>query len=200
VCSTHGGTAPQVRHAATRRVAEAQAVVAARRHLDAETLSPITDPSEALQLLASEVLAGKNFFRARIADPQCLEDRNGSGPAPDRLQAELALYERALDRSIRVLEGIARLNVEDRLVALRSRISAAQADKVKAAVNDAMRSAGLPSDVRAAITKELQENLEYYSEGGQGTAPNVRRRQIALMLDELARRAAARGETIAPVS
>jgi hypothetical protein len=114
VCRWHGGAAPQVKAAAARRVAAHEALAALARR----GVTPVGNPLAALAELAGEILAVKDVFRERAAqlgeETWRYEDAKGA----EQLRAELALYERALDRSARVLEAIARLKIDERLAAV----------------------------------------------------------------------------------
>jgi hypothetical protein len=77
----------------------------------------VDDPVEALSQLAGEVWAAKDFFASQIEQLR-YDHRSG-----EQLRAEVALYERALDRCIKVLEVMARLGISER----RTRVAEAQA-------------------------------------------------------------------------
>lgn len=109
VCRMHGGSAPQTRRRAAARVAEQRATEALSR----EGVLPVENPLEALRLLAGEVLQVKEFLGRRV---EVLEELRYRGVGGEQLRGELSAYERALDRSVRVLSEIARLNIDERLV------------------------------------------------------------------------------------
>ena len=114
VCRAHGGAAPQVRRKAAERVATDQALAELARR----GVTPVANPLEALASLAGEILTVKDIFRDRLAalgeDAWRRTDEHGA----EQLRAEVALYERALDRSARVLADIGRLRIDERLTAI----------------------------------------------------------------------------------
>lgn len=114
VCRAHGGAAPQVARKAAEREVERQALAQLSRH----GYAPVADPLTALAELAGEVLAVKNIFRERLAALSEDAWRRTDDHGAEQLRAEVALYERALDRSARVLADIARLRIDERLTAI----------------------------------------------------------------------------------
>jgi hypothetical protein len=149
-CRMHGGASPHVRAAAQRRVAEAKALRAVRR----EGIEPIGDPVEELRDLASEAKSLKDHFGARLKALQ--EIRYSTPGAGEQLRAEVALYERALDRSQKFLADLARLGLDERRV----RVTEAQAAVLLGVIVRGLASAGLPDDLqlaaRTAIATELR--------------------------------------------
>lgn len=132
-CKLHGGSTPNQVKAAERRQAED----GARRILaDFGTAAPVSNPLEALAQLAGEIVAVKDAFRAMV---ERLNSVRYSTDGGEQLRAEVALYERALDRSARILGDIARLGLDERLV----KISERQASVVVGALNAALTAAGV---------------------------------------------------------
>lgn len=80
--------------------------------------APVDNPLVMLAELAGEILATKNIFRDRLG--RLSEDawRHTDARGAEQLRAEVALYERALDRSARILADIARLKIDERLAAI----------------------------------------------------------------------------------
>ncbi|WP_018502550.1 hypothetical protein [Parafrankia discariae] len=139
VCRMHGGSAPAARARAAERTADAglRALVAGYE------IAPVEDPFTALITLAGEVLGLKDAARGLVADL----DSAGE-------ETSLAVYERALDRSAKVLGDVARLKIDDRL----ARISEQQANTLVQVIAAVVRRLGLDIDdpqVRAAVRTEL---------------------------------------------
>ncbi len=112
VCATHGGSAGHVKAAAARRleVAAVEADVAAV--IASEGLEGVTNPLEALAMLATETLAMKSALAARV---NALSDiTTTSKLGVEALKVEVALYERAIDRSGKFLDLLAKSNFEER--------------------------------------------------------------------------------------
>lgn len=116
VCATHGGNARQVRDAANARVltrqiaADAQATVA---HLG---LEPIGDPLEQLNLLAQESRAMLTALGAQVnalGDVETFDAKN-----TPQLRVVVGLYERALDRTHRLLDSLVKHGYTERQIQL----------------------------------------------------------------------------------
>ena len=108
-CSIHGGKSPWVVRAAARTLAEERATKA----IKAAHLPPVDDPVGELRALAAEALALKDYFRERVDSLQELRYQAGVG---EQIRGELVMFERALDRSAKFCESLARLGLEDRAV------------------------------------------------------------------------------------
>ncbi len=121
VCSTHGGLAPQVRAAAQRRLLAAAVKGDAAAVLAHEGLTGITDPVEQLSLLAAEIRAFLDSLGQRVNALDSVRYQGGQG---EQLRAELQLFERAQDRLIRVLDALAKLDLEGKRQAARERYAA----------------------------------------------------------------------------
>jgi hypothetical protein len=113
-----------VQRAAVRRANNWYAKKMALRMLETAGYERIDDPVEALAHLAGEVWAAKEFFRSKIDE---LRYQSATG---EQLRSEVALYERALDRCMKVLDVMARLNISDR----RTEIAEQQAVMIASAV------------------------------------------------------------------
>jgi hypothetical protein len=100
----------------------------ARRLLGQLGVSAVDNPLEALRDQAAEILAWQSVCKAMLGGlDQVRYKAAGSG---EQLRAEVGMWERALDRSAKVLEALVRLGIEDRLVRL--------ADKQAALMTDAL--------------------------------------------------------------
>jgi len=112
-CRLHGGKTPNSLKAAKRRLDEAAAVTAVRKA--GVSLEAVADPVQLLRELASEAVALKEFFQSRL---EALEELRYQAGAGEQLRAEVALYERALDRAERFAHDLAKLNLGERRVQL----------------------------------------------------------------------------------
>lgn len=136
MCRTHGAGLPSVRQAAERRELEA----AARREVERllPGVVPVADPLSALAELAGEARSWKDAAGQLVAK---LEGRVRftSAAGLEQVRGEVVIYERAVERLNTILSGIARLRIDERLVAIDERRAAV----VIAAVEAALVSAGI---------------------------------------------------------
>lgn len=113
VCRSHGGSAGQVLRKAAQRRLEQKVVVMAEKYITSS--EPVKDPLTALLQVAGEIASMKDFVGGRVAELRAEEWRY-EGLAAEQLRAEVSLYERALDRTAKVLVDISKLNLEERQV------------------------------------------------------------------------------------
>jgi hypothetical protein len=126
--------------------AEAKALQLASR-LDP---TPVDNPLEALAQIAGEAIAVKDALRGAITRLTTLEtDRPGG------LRAEVALYERALDRAGRIVVDMAKLKIDDRL----THISEVQARHFQTAFEVTLTDLGLTPDVKAQARTVMARHL-----------------------------------------
>ncbi|UXY28574.1 hypothetical protein N8I87_19750 [Streptomyces sp. HUAS TT20] len=149
VCRKHGGASPQARAAAERRQVEGQA-----RSLLAELgVAPVEDPLAQLLRLAGEVLAWQRATAQLVNELESIRYRAANGT--EQLRAEVLIYERAMDRAVNVLAAIARLGIDERLVAVTEK----QADVVVAAINAAMEAAGISGEQAEQARRAAAQHL-----------------------------------------
>jgi hypothetical protein len=148
VCRFHGGGSPKVR-AAFAANAEAQRVEKAIGRL---APAAIGNPLEELKILAGEVVAWKNALRAHV---EKLEELRYAGEHGEQVRGEILLFEKALDRCANVLGLIAKLNIDDRLVA----IEEAKVARMLDALDGTLDHLGLPVEQRLAAKKEMARRL-----------------------------------------
>ena len=129
-CRMHAGR----KATAVRLEAEARAELA---RLD---VPPVDDPLSELARVCGQVLAWKDSMAGRVAQLTSLRYENENGG--EQLRAEVALWERALDRCERFLTAMARLNIDERL----ARISEARAEVIIAVFTAALERAGIEGE------------------------------------------------------
>lgn len=150
-CRLHGGNTRSQRVAALGAKADAEA----RRVLAALDVVPVADPFAALSRLAGQVLAWQEAISGivnNLGDRVRYEGASGT----EQLRAEIALYERAMDRTGSVLGMIAKLNIEDRM----ARVTERQADALVSALEAGLAAAGVTGtaadDARKAAARHLR--------------------------------------------
>lgn len=116
-CKLHGGCLPSVAAAAGRRLADRRAA----RFLHQQGVEPIGSALLAFQGLVEEAVALKAFFADKVAQLKSLDGPFGN------IRAEVAAYERAMDRAGRFLEAWVRLDMDERLVSAHTRLVEEQA-------------------------------------------------------------------------
>lgn len=136
-CKLHGGSTPQHRASA----ADDQA----RISLNREGLVPITNPVAELQALAAEVVGLKDIFATEVEKLRGWDytDKEGRQEAVVVLQA----YERALDRSERILVSMARLNLDEKM----ARINEAQGKQYLGIMERAFAAVKMPAELRSQV-------------------------------------------------
>lgn len=154
VCEFHGGSAPQVKAAAARRLATDRA----RRRLDEVEVTDIKDPIAAFRSVVSEAVALKDVLASGVA---ALEDlRAGDSKwGTEQVRAEVAAYERAMDRCGRLLSTWVQLGLEERYLEQQAQLTR---DQLRLLVGLALavfddEELGLPVERQATAARLLQE-------------------------------------------
>ncbi|MFI6296843.1 hypothetical protein ACIBEJ_35000 [Nonomuraea sp. NPDC050790] len=154
VCHAHGGRAKQVKAKAAERAAEDK-VRAALARMDVD---PVADPLTELAKIAGQVVAWKDTLADKVNELSSLRYSTENG---EQLRAEVALFERALDRCEKFLSAMARLNIDERL----ARISERQADVIIKAITATLAERGLSAEEQAEARREVARRLRVASSG-----------------------------------
>lgn len=147
-CKLHGGASPRAKDKAARDSAERKL----RRVLDDLDIGPVEDPLTALAQMAGEVIRWKDLLTERVGQLQAL---GYSGENGEQIKAEVQLYERSLDRSVSVLDKIARLDIDSRLAAIDEK----RAAMVEGAIEAALNALDLPLDQRQRAWQAVADHM-----------------------------------------
>jgi hypothetical protein len=143
-CDHHGGATPTHKEHAQRLLAE-RAEQAALAELGRLNIPAVGNPLEALAQLAGEVIAWKDRLAAKVDALVALTSDAGT------LHAEVAAYERALDRTLAFCAAMARLNIDQRIVAVNTAISEDQGRKVAAVIERILIDLDVRDDPRVPV-------------------------------------------------
>jgi hypothetical protein len=120
ICHKHGGSMPTLREHGQKVMA-----AAAERHRIEELAEkyelegPIENPLLAMQMLAAEVVGFKDYLFEKIKE---LDDfTNTDFKGAEDAKAIVQLYERALDRTTKLMADMSKLKIEERLAQISER-------------------------------------------------------------------------------
>lgn len=138
---------------------------------------PVVNPLLELQRLAGEVLAFRDALRGMVEKLASVryEDEKGA----EQLRSEVALYERALDRSGRVLRDIAALRIDERLVEIQSRVSEQQGRAVAAAIRAILADLELTAQQQARVSEVVPRRLRELTTDASRSFTSPRRLTLA---------------------
>ena len=119
----------------------------------------IDNPLEELATLVSEVLLYKDFCAQQVA--KLRGDHRYEGRSGEQLRAEVALYERSLDRAGKLLIEWSRLNIDERL----SRIEEAKAAMILEVIRRTLLSAELSDEQRLRAEETAIKELRALANG-----------------------------------
>lgn len=153
VCDSHGGMTPQALAAVKARRAEEEA----RYELARLGAPPVTNALEELARLAGQVVAFKDAVAEKVNS--LTEIRYTSKVQIEQLRSELGLWERALDRCVSTLSAMARLKLDERLVAIEEGKAAMLAE----AMTCSLAKAGVTGDDATVVRREFARRLRVVS-------------------------------------
>ena len=121
----------------------------ARRELARLNLPPVENALTALAQITAEAIGWKDRMAGVVNDLTSLRYESEGEGGGEQLRAEVALWERALDRCEKFLTSMARLSIDERLAA----IDEQQAAFVLSVLEAALDSIGIqPEQKRRALT------------------------------------------------
>lgn len=128
----------------------------ARKQLARLDVPPVEDPLSELAKVCGQVLGWKDTMAGMVNDLDGRLRYEGKGDAGgEQLRAEVALWERALDRCERFLTAMARLNIDERL----TRIAEAQAAIILDVFSAALEQAGITGEQADAVLTAADEEF-----------------------------------------
>jgi hypothetical protein len=163
-CRKHFGSSPNGIKAAERERTEAEA----RKLLDGiGEYDPVTDPVDQLRRLAGRAVRWLDVLENIIVD---LERLRYSTKTAEQIDGRIVVFERAMDRCSTILQGLARLNLDERSV----RVQEAQVGILAAALHQALAETDLSAEERQALVVRVSE-LVAAAEEQPAVAPARRR-------------------------
>ncbi len=160
VCAFHGGRAPAVRAAASRRLAEQEATREVARLTDARGPLSLPDVYREMLNTAADAVAWQSILRERVGS---LDDYSSTAMGAEQVRADVVLFERAMDRTAKVLELVARLDLDARILNINQR----DADILVNLVERAKTAAGLSPEQGERFNAHMAEELRKLSESGE---------------------------------
>jgi len=146
-CRKHFGSTPSGNKAAERERTETEA----RKLLDGiGEYDPVADPVDELRRLAGRAVRWLDVLEGIIAD---LERLRYSTKTAEQIDGRIVVFERAMDRCSTILQGLARLNLDERSV----RVQEAQVAILAGALAQALAESSLPAEEQQVIRVRVAE-------------------------------------------
>lgn len=163
VCASHGGKIPSVLAASQRRLAEqeaeAGAVKAVEKLTDSRAPMSIGDVYRELLDVSGLAVAWKDVLRDRV--DQLTDYTSTTMMGAEQIRGDVLLFERALDRALKVLEAVARLDLDSRL----SNLTERDGEALTGVVRQAMAAAELTPEQTARFDRAMAEGLRKLGAG-----------------------------------
>jgi len=155
VCPSHGGGSPKVRAAAARRLEEkrTQAVVEYQSRKTGGRIQSIGDVYEELLKTTEMVLVWRDRLHDRVEELTTFGYQSGAGF--EQLKTEVALMERAMDRSTSILTTLVKLNIDERA----ERLSNRYGDLIALAITRILEALDLTPDQQARVPEVVPRIL-----------------------------------------
>lgn len=154
-CKFHGGASPQVKARVEREEHQRKVEHDIQKAMKKLDITPVGDPLTALKNLAGEVLAWKDMLLEKV---ESLRTLRYATEFNEQIRGEVLLYERAIERAVNVLATIARLNIDERLVAVTERQAKMLEDGLFAAFDEVGITISQP-EMREAVAVAFGKHL-----------------------------------------
>jgi uncharacterized protein YukE len=169
VCRMHGGSSPGAREAGERRQSVAQADATIKQlWVGLENADPVQDPVRSLTRLAGALEVFLDQVGGRVTELQHLS----AGESLSQLRGEVVLWERTATLLARLLDSLARLNLDERQVRLAERharwvVAAAEGGWSALAEHLVAAAVGLPPESREVFMRAFVAGLRTSAPAGE---------------------------------
>jgi hypothetical protein len=164
VCHWHGGELPNVKRAVAFRNSRDKAQQEALQRLKSDGASR-QDVVTEMDRLAAEVIVFKDVCRERLEELLTMGELRYEGKTGEQLRAEVALYERALDRCNTVLSTNVKLNIAER----KQKLDDAQAMLMVGVVKSILNRLDLTAEQKRMVIKVVPEEMRAISAAVQAS-------------------------------
>ncbi len=134
-------------------IAEARLQQQAAAELARLNVPPVDDHLAELARLAGQAIAWKDRMGEKVNELTSIRYQDAKGA--EQLRAEIQLFERAIDRCASVLIGMARLDIDNRLIGVRERT----VDMLVAALDAALNTLGLSWEDKIRARDTYREHI-----------------------------------------
>lgn len=153
VCATHGGNSPVVREAGERRARAVEIQRGANATLAHLGIEPLDNPLDELGKLTAEARALTTALGARVNALNDLADYDDKR-AP-HIRVEVEMYERALDRTHRMLDSLVKHGYMERQI----KIQEGEAAIVSGIIRRVIAGLGLTKEQQDRAMRDLAEEF-----------------------------------------